>query len=76
MPKPIALIRIPTSTATPVGVLTEAIQSIKKELSDYHVLAIRETTAEKLELEVFYDKDFTETDYQQLETLINNYLNK
>ena len=57
--------------------MTEMNETLSKILPDYNVLAIPsylsvDGSCENLRLQVFYDKDFTPIQYQELKQLIEN----
>lgn len=75
MAKPICVIKVDDSVTT-ISSLREVNQVLQEKMPDYHVFALPQTDREKegFEFQVFYDKDFTETNYEQLKGLINSSL--
>ena len=50
-------------------------QILEDRWTDYHVCVVPNPRQERMiELEVFYDKDFTDTNYEDLKKWIENYI--
>lgn len=78
MPKPICLIRIDMealrSHSNP-PTIPELQEIFKEEWQDYHVLVLPLYLSDQtVELEVFYEKDFTEIQYEELRKYIEEKL--
>lgn len=70
--KPILLIYIPDDTPGSQHGIREALS---EKFNDYHVLCLpksHHTMETPVELSVFYPKDFTQIQYDELKTLITN----
>lgn len=72
MAKPIFLVGI-------IADHTEAFEQVQKavesKLDDYHVL-VHHSQTDELTFQVFYEKDFTEINYEELKQLIKESINK
>jgi len=79
MAKPIALIYFDSEALRPdpYSRLNEIKKVLEAQLFDYHVLCIPiSDVPEMVRLQVFYEKDFTEIQYEELKALINNSINE
>lgn len=77
-PKPIAVVYVPQSAYGAGGRKLswsdshEIKQTFEKEMPDYYWLVLLDYDAPKIELKVFYEKDFTPIQYEELKSLIAN----
>lgn len=75
MAKPICLIKVDNSKLRFVE-LFKVQEFFEKRLTDYHVLAVpfqqsSEEYDEPMQLQVFYEKDFTEVQYKELRSMVS-----
>lgn len=75
--KPIAVVYLPDNLD--VGgmkpgwdICTELMGQFKKDMPDYYWLVLFDCSVERIELKVFYEKDFSPTTYEELKSLITN----
>lgn len=69
-PKPILVIKVPSNyTTQDYDSFTAGINKMPIG-KDYHVLVIQNSKVEDISIEVFYSKDFKQTDFEQLEKMI------
>lgn len=62
--KPIVLVRMQSSYD--LGFLKETREMLKNRLIDYNILLIRQNNIDRIEFEVFYEKDFNKVKYEEL----------
>ena len=67
--KPIALIKMPKNvTHEEINYARKALRDQLKD--DYHVLVINDESSDIFDMQVFYEKDFTEVKYKELKAII------
>lgn len=68
--KPIAIVYLNIEPS-----ITDIQTILEERWPDYHVIVVKNTRQERaVELEVFYDKNFTDTNYEDLKKWITEYL--
>ena len=78
MSKPIAVIYVPESAFGKNGATVRMsdcmgiMEKFEKEKPDYHWFCFIDYDAPKIELKVFYEKDFSEIQYEELKKLITD----
>lgn len=74
MAKPICLIKIDTRNMGSGRIdLYETLKFVGEKMPDYHVFAVPftdEDENEPVQMQVFYEKDFTDIQYEELKKLI------
>lgn len=76
MAKPIALLKINTTVLPKIDgdLITEILEG---KLHDYYILVLPSTCIKDIfELQVFYDKDFTEVQHEELKALVKDAMDK
>jgi len=81
-PKPICVVYLPENIN--IGraerpnwsVCRELMDKWSEEKPDYYWFVLPDLDAQKIEFKVFYEKDFTEIQYEKLKILINNQIEK
>jgi hypothetical protein len=79
-PKPIVVIKADLERIKPCAhdLLAELTHIFSEKMPDYHVFVLpnddHEEPHDVLEFQVFYEKDFTDIQYQELKTLIEHSL--
>lgn len=69
MPKPIVFL----GASIPAKERENLVRSLKSAMPDYHVLVYH---SHPTEMQVFYEKDFTDIQYEELKVLIEEKLNQ
>lgn len=72
MAKPIFIVEAPIMQTQEEFVNTQKV--LESKLNDYHVLIVQ-TNVDDFNFKVFYDKDFTEINYDELKKLIKEKIN-
>ena len=67
MAKPIFIVEAPMMQTREEFIKTQKV--LENKLNDYHVLIVQ-TNVDDFNFKVFYDKDFTEINYDELRELI------
>lgn len=75
MSKPIAVINIPYGGAVTWNACNELTEEHNREKPDYYWFFLLSHTAESIEFEVFYEKDFSQITYDELKELILEKIN-
>lgn len=71
MPKPIVLVKV--KGVKDQNTLKTVWQGLEKKMSDYHVLLFSsELIKDHIELEVFYSKNYTRKQYDELKKIIED----
>lgn len=78
MAKPICLVKVDNHKANFLGIY-EIQQLLDNRLNDYHVLVVpfeqpEDEYDEPIQVQVFYEKDFTEIQYDELKKIISETL--
>lgn len=87
MAKPICVLSVDGSVIEPSGdtekiwrSCSELTESLSKKMEDYHVFVIpilyHEDYVPPMDFKVFYEKDFTEIQYEELKTIIESNVNQ
>ena len=78
MAKPILTVGLPSGTfKETINSTSDRLNCPKKGLSkEYHILCYAQTNGEEIKFEVFYEKDFTEVQYEELKQIIINNISK
>jgi hypothetical protein len=84
MSKPICVIKVDTNRiyfGSSISSISDVQRIVEERLNDYHVLVIpfnqpADEYYEPMQIQVFYEKDFTEIQYQELKELITNSINE
>ncbi len=76
MSKPIAIVYFPENISMGNDDVNygEITAGLNKTYPDYYWFCVPDNNAEKIYLQVFYEKDFTEIQYQELRKLIEKSL--
>jgi len=76
MVKPIIIITLPPITERcSENLIHETNKQIRDIKKDYHILVL-EGVSDVLDVKVFFEKDFTETTYEELKEFIQSQLDK
>jgi hypothetical protein len=71
MAKPILIIKLPYEFHMNCESFEEIVKSIESRTGqEYHVLPVIEKERTELDFQVFYEKDFTEVNYEELKEII------
>ena len=77
MPKPICIFRIDTKRIPELSGLSQINRDLSKKMEDYYVFTLPLDSDEKedsVKIEVFYEKDFTKIQYDELRNIIEESL--
>lgn len=71
-PKPICLVRFRAKQKEGSPTAAKLNMILSEKMPDYHVFVVppRNYSDEEIEFEVFYDKDFTQLQYQELKDIV------
>lgn len=73
--KPILIIKLPQLTMQKIEILRKEINGFKELKKDYHIIVVN-ANCNDYEFQVFYEKDFTEAQGEELKKEILKWIDK